>query len=257
MASAHLGRDFDEISLVYDETRQPLDPETIQGLIGFLDEHGWASVLEVGVGTGRIAGPLVERGRLVVGIDASRGMLSRAATKGVARLVQGTAIRLPFVDRAVDVALFVHVLHMLDDPGAALREAARVGRGGVLALMDRDPVDVHGTLSSEPSPRELVRQVLAEVGYPDLLRAGPRAKEREILRMFPPAESRMLSDREVTEPLVRHLDALEKRAYRHVLKVPRTELARAVSLARARIGPRLVTFRQSESVVWWSALPKA
>jgi len=255
MTSAGLGRDFDEIARVYDETREPLDPDTIRGLEGFLDEHAWASVLEVGVGTGRVAGPLAQQRRFVVGLDASRGMLSRAAAKGGLRLVQGTAYRLPFLDRAFDAVLFVHVLHMLDSPGGALREAGRVGRGGVLALMDRDSSDVQGNRPSEPSPRELVRQVLAEVGYPDLLRAGPPTKEREILRLFPPGATRTLSDREVTEPLARHLEALEKRAYRHVLKVPREEIARAVALARAKIGSRVVTYRRSESVVWWPTTP--
>jgi len=146
---------------------------------------------------------------------------------------------------------------MLEDPGSALREAGRVGRGGILALMDRDPADVRGDLPPRPAPRELVRQVLADVGYPDMIRPGPRTKEREILRKFPPAESRLLSDHEVTEPLVRHLDPLEKRAYRHVLKVPREELARAVGLARAKIGSQVVTYRRSEAVVWWPAFPKA
>jgi len=251
MMSGQLGRDFDEISLVYDDTRQPLEPEVIGGLVRFLEDHGWSSVLEVGVGTGRIAGPLAERGLMMVGVDASRGMLSRAAAKGVARLVRATAFRLPFVDRVFDVVLFVHVLHMLDDPEAALREAARVARSGVLALMDHDSVEERAEVRSEPSPRDLVRQALADVGYPDLLRPGPRGKEREIVRRHLPAETRTLSDREVTEPLARHLDPLEKRAYRHVLKTPREELARAVGLARAKIGTRLVTYRRSEMVVWW------
>jgi len=75
--------------------------------------------------------------------------------------------------------------------------------------------------------------------------------------MFPPGGTRTLSDLEVTEPLARHLDPLEKRAYRHVLHVPPEELARAVSLARAKIGSRLVTYRRSEMIVWWPTLPKA
>jgi ubiquinone/menaquinone biosynthesis C-methylase UbiE len=255
MAAANLHRDFDEISAVYDETRHPLDPETIEGLLGFLREHGWTRILEVGVGTGRIAQPLAEAGLFVVGADASRGMLSHAAAKGVTRLVRATAFRLPFPDRAFDVALFVHVLHMLEDPGAALREAGRVSRGGVLALMDRSPADARPDAPLEPSPRDLVRQVLGDLGYPDILRAGPRAKEREILRAYPPKETRTVSDREVTEPLSRQLEPIEKRAYRHVLKAPREDLERAVALAREKIGSRTITYRRSEAVVWWPDFP--
>ena len=256
MTTADLGRDFDEISLVYDETRQPLDPETIDGLVAFVREHGWSSILEVGVGTGRIAEPLVRRGFSVTGLDASRGMLARATVKGVPRLVRGTAYRLPFPARAFDVVLFVHVLHMLDDPGAALREAGRVARGGALALMDRDPAEGRPEPMAGTTPRELLRHVLMDLGYPDILRASPRVKEREILRAFPPGATRVVSDREVTEPLSRQLDTLEKRAYRHVLKVPTEDLARAVALARERIGSRTVTYRRSEAVVFWPTPPK-
>jgi SAM-dependent methyltransferase len=251
MAAANLRRDFDEISAVYDDTRQPLDTDTVEGLLGFLREHGWTRILEVGVGTGRIAEPLAQGGLFVVGVDASRGMLSHAAAKGLPYLVRATAFRLPFPDRVFDATLFVHVLHMLENPGAALREAGRVSRGGVLALMDRVPEARHPDGPLEPSPRDLVRQVLIDLGYPDILRAGPRAKEREILNTYPPKETRTVSDRRVTEPLARQLEPIEKRAYRHVLKVPREDLERAVALAREKIGSQTVTFRRSEAIVWW------
>jgi len=254
MESRSASRDFDEISAVYDETRQPLDPATIEGLYRFLLEHRWSSVLEVGVGTGRISQPLVERGLKVVGIDASRGMISKARAKGLPNLIQGTAVRLPFRDHSFDVALFVHVLHVLDDAGAGLREASRVSRGGVLAIMDRVPERTSPSSPDEPSPRELLRDVLTKAGYPDLLRAGPRVKEREILERFPPKETRTLSDREITEPLSKQLDVLEKRAYRHVLHVPPDVLARAVAVARRQIGARTVTYRRSEAIVWWPTI---
>ena len=251
MASAKLRRDFDKISEVYDDTRQPLDPETVEGLLGFLREHGWKTTLEVGVGTGRIALPLSERGLLVFGVDASRGMLARAAAKGVPRLVRASAYRLPFPDRVFDVALFVHVLHMLDMPETALREADRVSRDGVLALMDSSSTDPGSDAPAEASPRETVRQLLTDLGYPDVLRAGPPESERAILRAQPPKEIRTVSDRKVTEPLSRQLDRIEKRAYRHLLSVPREDLERAVALARERIGSRTMTYRRSEAVVWW------
>jgi ubiquinone/menaquinone biosynthesis C-methylase UbiE len=255
MTKKRAERDFDELSAVYDETRQPLDPETLGGLRHYLQEHRWKSILEVGVGTGRIAQPLAENGWHVVGLDVSRGMLARAAAKGLPYLVHGTAYHLPFPDRTFDAALFVHVLHVLDEPGAGLREAARATRSGVLAIMDRSPEGSGSAWPEEPSPREVVRRVLVEEGYPDLLRPGPRAKEREILRAFPPTEVRLLSDREVTEPLAKQLDAIERRGYRHVLDVPPELLARAVGAARARIGSRTVTYRRRESIVWWSSVP--
>lgn len=255
MAAHDVSRDFDTLSSVYDETRQPLDSETVRALHAYLKERGFASILEVGVGTGRIAEPLVKLGLTVVGVDASRGMLGRAVKKGIPYLVHGTAYRLPFPDRSFDGSLFVHVLHLLDDPGSALREAARVSRGGVLAIMDRPSDEQNPDRPPEETPRGVMRQVLADAGYPDLLRRGPRVREKEILAAYSPREVRILSDREVTEPLSKQLDNIEKRAYRHVLSVPPDILARAVAIARERVGIRTVTYRRREAVVWWPDVP--
>jgi ubiquinone/menaquinone biosynthesis C-methylase UbiE len=255
MTTDQVTRDFDTLSSVYDETREPLDLATIEGLHGYLDEHRWSTILEVGVGTGRVARPLVDRGVHVVGVDASRGMLGRAVAKGLPYLVRGDAYCLPFPDGSFDAALFVHVLHVLDRPGLGLREAARVGRHGVLAILNLPPKGRGTDPPPEEEPRRIVRETLAEAGYPDLLRAGPRAKEQKILRFYPPADLRVLSDREVTEPLARRLDVIEKRAYRHVLRVPPDVLSRAVAAARERIGTRTVTYRRTEAVAWWNGLP--
>jgi ubiquinone/menaquinone biosynthesis C-methylase UbiE len=257
MAAPSVSRDFDTLSSVYDETRQPLDPATTQGLFHFFEEHRWHSILEVGVGTGRIARPLVDLGIRLVGVDASRGMLGRAAEKHLPYLVRGNAYRLPFPDRVFDASLFVHVLHILDRPQDGLREAARVSRNGVLAILDLPPKGNGTAPLPEEEPRRILRQILAEAGFPDLVRQGPRAKEQEILRAYPPADLRVLSDREVTEPLSKRLDMLEKRAYRHVLRVPPDVLARAVAAARSRVGDRSVTYRRTEAVAWWPVVPGA
>ena len=251
MSTAKVSREFDVLSSVYDATRQPLDPLTIQNLYAFLTEHHWNEILEVGVGTGRISRPLVDLGVRAVGVDASRGMLARAAAKGLRRLVRGSATRLPFADRSFDATLFVHVLHILEQPDLGLREASRVSRGGVLAVLDLPPSDGGGPGSGRGEPRQIVRQLLAEAGYPDLIRGGPRAKEQELLRTHPPKELRVLSDREITEPLTKALDVLEKRGYRHLLHIPPEVLLSAVATARERLGDRTVTFRRTEAVAWW------
>jgi len=255
MAIGQIRRDFDTLSAVYDETRPPLDPATIEGLAAYLGSHHWGALLEVGVGTGRVARPLLDRGVRVVGVDASRGMLDRAASKGLPYLVRGDAYHLPFSDRSFDTALFVHVLHILEFPELGLREAARVARNGVLAILDIPPLPEGSHGAAEDEPRRALREVLAEVGYPNLLREGPRSKEHRILQAYPPTELHVLSDREVTEPLSRRLDLIEKRAYRHVLHAPPEMLAQAVAAARSRVGDRTVTYRRTESVAWWARSP--
>jgi SAM-dependent methyltransferase len=73
-------------------------------------------VLELGVGTGRLAAPLVEAGLAVVGLDASAAMLARcrARTRGApAHLVRADMATLPFRGRLEAVLLGFNTLFNL------------------------------------------------------------------------------------------------------------------------------------------------
>jgi SAM-dependent methyltransferase len=252
-------RQFDEISPVYDTTRDPLDDATLETIVGCLRSHDVASVLEVGIGTGRVALPLAQRGITVTGIDASHGMLAHARAKGAERLVLGSAYALPFRPGSFDAALFVHVLHLLDEPIGALREACRVTRRGAVALVrpgrdgprDRLP-------GSEEDPRRIFFECLRKEGYAMPVRTGgPRVREAQILKDLPPDRLEVVSDREVTVPVARRIDMFELRASRQVLDVPAEALHRAAAEARARVGDRTVTFRRVEALATWTRIPVA
>ncbi|PSN83666.1 SAM-dependent methyltransferase [Candidatus Marsarchaeota G2 archaeon OSP_D] len=81
--------------------------------------------LEVGVGTGRFAGPL----GISFGIDPSLKMLEVAHSRGI-NVVRGVAERLPFRDSAFDLVLMVTTICFIDDVEASFREARRVLRSG-------------------------------------------------------------------------------------------------------------------------------
>lgn len=70
----------DAIARVYDEWFGDL-PGTQQAIETLAELAGDGPVLELGVGTGRLAIPLAEQGLKVVGIDASRAMAERLAGK--------------------------------------------------------------------------------------------------------------------------------------------------------------------------------
>jgi ubiquinone/menaquinone biosynthesis C-methylase UbiE len=102
------------------------------------------SLLDVGTGTGRmleLLAPLIRRG---VGIDVSPEMLAIArdslAHTQHCQVRLGDLYRLPFADgsgeQGFDAVLFHQVLHYLDDPQAAIVEAARIlrPRGRVIAV---------------------------------------------------------------------------------------------------------------------------
>lgn len=80
---------------VYDDWyRDVSDPRATAALVDRVCGSG--PILELGVGSGRLAGPLVDRGHHVVGLDASASMLERcrAAAPGV-RLVRADMADVP------------------------------------------------------------------------------------------------------------------------------------------------------------------
>ena len=104
-----------------------------------------ASLLDIGTGTGRMLELLSPRAARAIGIDVSPEMLAiardRLAGIANAQVRLGDLYRLPFENGAgFDAVLFHQVLHYLDDPGAAVAEAARVmAPGGHLLIADFAP----------------------------------------------------------------------------------------------------------------------
>jgi ubiquinone/menaquinone biosynthesis C-methylase UbiE len=105
--------------------------------------------LDAGTGTGRMLELLAPHARRAIGIDVSPEMLAIARDRLAREKLPevqvrlGDIYRLPFAnggDAGFDAVLFHQVLHYLDDPGAAVAEAARVMRpGGRLAIADFAP----------------------------------------------------------------------------------------------------------------------
>ena len=91
--------------------------------------------IEIGVGTGRFAGPL----GLQIGIEPSKAMAMVARRRGI-QVVQVVAEALPFMDGRFDFALMVTTLCFLDDVEVSFQEAHRVLRcGGSLVVGFIDP----------------------------------------------------------------------------------------------------------------------
>ena len=109
-------------------------------IVGIVTAHPVRDLLDAGTGTGRMLELLAPHAGLAVGIDVSSDMLGIARDRlgrggiGNAQVRLGDAYRLPFsnggTDTGFDMVLFHQVLHYMDDPGAAVAEAARVMAAG-------------------------------------------------------------------------------------------------------------------------------
>lgn len=129
-------KSFDRAVSYYDETRgfPPGVEARAAALISQAAGLTPASrVFEVGIGTGRIALPLLPFAPHLFGLDVSRGMMDvlRGKPGGKAiHLAEGNASALPFPSRTFDACIASHIFHLVDDPSAALDETRRILKAG-------------------------------------------------------------------------------------------------------------------------------
>jgi len=168
---------FDRVAEVYDKTRR-LPDEVMTGLVKtFTAEFaGCTRVLDVGIGTGRLAAPLQKAGLHVVGVDISRKMVDKAKEKGVGDLVLADARLIPFRDKVFDVAVSVHLLHLVSDWQKVISEICRVSRHALFSLYNArsDPV------------RDAYRSLLQEKGF-NQLHVGK--SEQDLRELVTPSKS--------------------------------------------------------------------
>ena len=129
---------FDPDARTYDATRDfsPASRKLIvESILHAVSATRASRFLELGVGTGRFALPIILRGYNYTGIDISENMLRRFRRKlprsgRKARLLNADATGLPFADGVFDVVLAMLVLHWMPDYRKALAETRRVLRQG-------------------------------------------------------------------------------------------------------------------------------
>ncbi|HEY8173875.1 MAG TPA: class I SAM-dependent methyltransferase [Dehalococcoidia bacterium] len=157
-------KSFDRVAHVYDETRG-LPPEAERAIAdGIAAEFRSATretrIVEVGVGTGRIAVPLTERGLRVTGIDISTKMLGVLLEKRRdIDVILAEASRPPLRERAFDGALFVHILHLVPDADATVRAAIKLVRAGGALIEARDDHRSSVRDKADTIIRETVQQI--------------------------------------------------------------------------------------------------
>jgi demethylmenaquinone methyltransferase / 2-methoxy-6-polyprenyl-1,4-benzoquinol methylase len=116
------------------------DPRWRRFLVSRIQAGPGDEVLDVATGTGAVARELLrQKGCAVVGVDQSPEMLAvaREHLPVTVKLVEASAERLPFEEASFDALTVTYLLRYVDDPGATLRELARVVRpGGTIASLE-------------------------------------------------------------------------------------------------------------------------
>ncbi|MFC1712802.1 class I SAM-dependent methyltransferase [Candidatus Poribacteria bacterium] len=162
---------FDSMVKLYDETRV-FDRSCFDSALDFLTNRFspqlFNNVFEPGIGTGRIAIPLAERGYSVTGIDISEEMLAilqkRLARSGEALKIsfQKTDMtELPFADAAFDMVIVVHLFYFIREWRKAVDEILRVVKGGGPVVL------MHTGMGAEiPFLNNRYKELCAEQGCP-------------------------------------------------------------------------------------------
>ncbi len=112
-------------------------------LCALLEGAGDDLVVDMGTGTGRILELLAPKYRRAIGIDSSPEMLAYARARiqdrefAHVQARQGDICDVAFPDASVDTVIMHQVLHYIEEPAAAISEAARIlVPGGRLLIVD-------------------------------------------------------------------------------------------------------------------------
>lgn len=170
---------FDRAADFYDATRPLPDNVTRAVRDAILSALGSENprLLEVGVGTGRIARPFLDARDRYTGIDLSPRMLTQLLARNPqAPVALADATALPFSAGRFDAALAVHVLHLVGGWQQALDEIRRVLKPGGLFAWTwhwRDPGSVNRRV------RRWLSEEAARRGH-STERPGARSDEAQI-----------------------------------------------------------------------------
>ncbi len=165
---------YDRIAAGYEQWWAPVLAPSALALLDQLDQDvaaGATQLLDVGVGTGNLSRPALQRwpSVRVTGVDASREMVGAAealvadAGDGLRARFTGRvafAAEMPFADRSFDAAMSSFVLQLVPNRAKALREIRRVLRPGGRFAHVTWLVDVRAF-----APDRLFDALLDEFGY--------------------------------------------------------------------------------------------
>ncbi|WP_297799691.1 metalloregulator ArsR/SmtB family transcription factor [uncultured Brevundimonas sp.] len=141
-------RYFEQVAPQWDKMRSlyVCESDVEAAVIRAVGTGPFERVVDLGTGSGRMLTLLGKNARMSVGLDLSQNMLNiaranvtKAGLEGV-ELRHGDIFSTRLPERSADLVIVHQVLHYLNDPAAAIAEAARVVcPGGKLLIVDFAP----------------------------------------------------------------------------------------------------------------------
>jgi ubiquinone/menaquinone biosynthesis C-methylase UbiE/DNA-binding transcriptional ArsR family regulator len=209
---------FSRLAPEWDRLRSLHAPEAVVegAVLEILGPKPIRDLVDLGTGTGRMLQLLAPRAKRTVGLDASHAMLSvaranleKAGLRGI-ELRQGDIYAPPFPRDTFDLVIIHQVLHYLDDPARAIREAARlVAPGGRILVVDFAPhkleflreAQAHRRLGFAPSQ---VSSWLDEAGLDCMLNreiAPPKKGDEQLtVSLWLGQDRRIMTDWPLSQP---------------------------------------------------------
>lgn len=189
------------------------------------------NMLEIGIGTGRIALPMSAHVGSLIGVDISSRMMAKLREKQTSepiQLAQANAEHLPFAARTFKNVFMSHVLHLVSNPQQVLSEVARVlqrpGQFIHIRGINEHPPAIEALMaewnkhrkSSAKSPHE-------RIAADDLITADAWLKLEEHRFIYPD-----------TENPARFIETIQNRWWSHTWEMSEPEIEIA-SLALKRV----------------------
>jgi ubiquinone/menaquinone biosynthesis C-methylase UbiE len=158
---------FDQMARLYDSTRtfhEGCFEAAVDYLVKNFPPSEFETLFEPGIGTGRIAIPLAQRGYRVTGVDISETMLKILAKKLKdlggdfhVNYEQADVTNLPYNDGYFAIAVAVHLFYFIRDWRRAADEIVRVTSGPVILMHT-------GTGGEIPLVNKRYKEICAELG---------------------------------------------------------------------------------------------
>lgn len=238
---------FDRIAERYDATRgfgSGISEQVGQGIVREGRFGADTRVLEIGVGTGRIALPVLAAapvGLRYTGVDISPAMMAQLRAKlpqgQLLALLQADAEHLPLPNARIDAILEMHVLHLVGSVENVVAEAQRVLRPGGLFISG------YNHRASDSALHELsqgrLSAVLNELGFTPTRRRRPQREEageitQALRRAFGTPRVAVLAEWEERTTPREMLDALTQRTWSSTWDIPPDVLHEAVRRLEAQ-----------------------